>query len=109
VNVELCPYTAADDRAVDKPVSAFASSCSAEETDSRSEATFATALVTLCCAEETACTSLAHGPELDPLGDEPPGMLSPLGEELSADALSAALSPAQSTDSFARDAATVAW
>jgi len=88
---------------------ALASALSAEETDDRSEATLAAAPVTLCCAEETACTSLAHEPELDPFGDAPPGVLSPLGEELSADALSAALSPAQSTDSFAREANTVAW
>jgi hypothetical protein len=102
VNVEVCPYTVSDERAVDKLDCALASCFSAEETWERSALTFAVVPVALCWAAETACTSLEH--ELPPLGE----LFSLEGEEL-AEAASAAPLPAQSTDSFARAADTVAW
>ena len=81
---------------------ALATCFSAEETCERSAVTFAAVLVALCWAEETACTSLEHA--LPPLLGE---SFSLPGEE-PADAASAAPSPAQSTCSFARAAASVA-
>ncbi len=56
----------------------------------------------------TVCASLAHTPESPSPEDAPAGVPSPLADALSADALSAAASPAQSTDSFSWAAVTVA-
>ena len=50
VNVELCPYTVAEERAVDKLDCALASCFSAEETWERSALTLPAVLVAFCCA-----------------------------------------------------------
>ena len=82
---------------------ALASCFSAEETCERSAVSLSAAPVAFCWAEDTACTSLEH--ELPPAPGEPFS----LAGEAPAEAASAAPAPAQSTASFARAAASVAW
>jgi len=87
----------ADDSAAARLACAPASSVRAELTERKSVATFARAVVTFCSSVDTVCASAAHGPLLEPLS----------ADELAA-ALSAALSPRQSTACFCRSAARLA-
>ena len=107
VNVEPWPYTACEERTADTPACARASAVCAEDTDARSLASFAAAPLVLCSALETVCASPVHRPELTSSGGEPSDPPSLLDGE-SVEAVSAAPSPAQSTDSFWRAADSVA-
>lgn len=107
VNVEAWPYATAEERAADRAASALASVFSAAAIDARSPSSLIASPLEPCASLATVWASLAHRPELPSPEEEPAGTPSPLGDA-PADALSAELSPAQSTDSFSRAAVTVA-